>query len=56
MTIEEINDVVTSLQTKLDEIKLVVADIDACQSDRSKTILLAAASKLVEPLKQIQAK
>lgn len=53
MTLNEINEVIITLQTKLDDIKSVVADINICQSDKSKTILMAAATKLVEPFRQI---
>ena len=48
MTIDEVNEVVKQTEAKINEIKSIVSDINACQSDKSKTILLMAATKLAD--------
>ena len=48
MTIDEVNEVVTQTEAKINEIKSIVSDINACKSDMSKNILLMAATTLVD--------
>lgn len=51
MTVKEIDDIVTTTEAKISEIKAFVTDMNACQNERSKAILLAAASKLADVFK-----
>lgn len=51
MTLEEIENVLKLVDTKIATIKDIIADYNVCNSQQSKTILLAAAGKLVAEFK-----
>ena len=54
MTIDEVNEVVKQSEAKINEIKSIISEINACQSDKSKTILLMAATKLADQFRTTQ--
>ena len=51
MTLEEITKTIADVEGKVDNIKGMIADYNACKNERSKQYLLAAISKLTDSLK-----
>ena len=51
MTLEEITKTIADVEGKVDNIKGMIADYNACKNEISKQYLLAAISKLTDSLK-----
>ncbi len=51
MTLDEISKTLADIDVKVSNIKEMIADYSVCKNDTSKQYLLAAISKLTEPLK-----
>lgn len=51
MTLEEITKTIADVEGKVDNIKGMITDYNACKNETSKQYLLAAISKLTDSLK-----
>lgn len=51
MTLDEISKTLADIDVKVSNIKEMITDYNVCKNDTSKQYLLAAISKLTEPLK-----
>ena len=51
MTLDEVNETIKQAEAKLNEIKQIISDMNACQGEKSKTVLLMTASKLADQFK-----